>query len=131
MLARASNPFAAPTRKHSCRSKAKSKLFKCEGKWSYGPEFRVSSSPAVRCRGEDQKRAAFGVGSRGDTSPLQQPDIHDPLGLRAHNRILKIARTIAELEDSAQLEPKHIVPLARPHLLGIKTFCRILRQTGV
>jgi magnesium chelatase family protein len=27
---------------------------------------------------------------------------------RAHDRILKVARTVADLEDSANLEPKHI-----------------------
>ena len=27
---------------------------------------------------------------------------------RAHDRILKVARTIADLEDAANLEPKHI-----------------------
>ena len=30
------------------------------------------------------------------------------LSARAHDRILKVARTVADLEDAANLEPKHI-----------------------
>ena len=29
-------------------------------------------------------------------------------GARAHDRVLKVARTIADLEDAANLEPRHI-----------------------
>jgi magnesium chelatase family protein len=30
------------------------------------------------------------------------------LTARAHDRILKVARTVADLEGAAQIEPKHI-----------------------
>jgi magnesium chelatase subunit ChlI-like protein len=44
---------------------------------------------------------------------------------RAHNRILKVARTIADIEDTPNIEPKPIVEaiqyLARPHLLDPRT----------
>jgi len=30
------------------------------------------------------------------------------LSARAHDRILKVARTVADLEDAPNLEPKHI-----------------------
>ena len=34
--------------------------------------------------------------------------MHQGLSARAHDRILKVARTLADLESAPQLEPKHI-----------------------
>src|SRR5271157_3607076 len=39
---------------------------------------------------------------------LERTMTQQGLSARAHDRILKVARTIADLEDSANLEPKHI-----------------------
>ena len=39
---------------------------------------------------------------------LERAMTRQGLGARAHHRILKVARTIADLEDAANLEPKHI-----------------------
>ncbi|HET6179916.1 MAG TPA: hypothetical protein VFE61_23545 [Candidatus Sulfotelmatobacter sp.] len=39
---------------------------------------------------------------------LERAMTQQGLSARAHDRILKVARTIADLEDSANLEPKHI-----------------------
>jgi predicted ATPase with chaperone activity len=70
-----------------------------------------------------QKRAIFGFSTAlGDIRHSQRPQPirmvvlgrserrHQTLGLsaRAHDRILKVARTIADLEDGAALGPKHI-----------------------
>jgi len=39
---------------------------------------------------------------------LERAMTQQSLSARAHDRILKVARTIADLEDVAQIEPKHI-----------------------
>lgn len=39
---------------------------------------------------------------------LERAMTQQGLSARAHDRILKVARTIADLEGTAQLEPKHI-----------------------
>jgi magnesium chelatase family protein len=39
---------------------------------------------------------------------LERAMTQQGLSARAHDRILKVARTIADLEDAANLEPKHI-----------------------
>ena len=39
---------------------------------------------------------------------LERAMTQQGLSARAHDRILKVARTIADLENSANLEPKHI-----------------------
>ena len=39
---------------------------------------------------------------------LERAMTQQGLSARAHERILKVARTVADLEDSANLEPKHI-----------------------
>jgi magnesium chelatase family protein len=39
---------------------------------------------------------------------LERAMTQQGLSARAHDRILKVARTIADLEDAASLEPKHI-----------------------
>jgi magnesium chelatase family protein len=39
---------------------------------------------------------------------LERAMTQQGLSARAHDRILKVARTIADLETTAQLEPKHI-----------------------
>ncbi len=39
---------------------------------------------------------------------LERAMTQQGLSARAHDRILKVARTIADLEESANLEPKHI-----------------------
>ena len=39
---------------------------------------------------------------------LERAMTQQGLSARAHDRILKVARTIADLEDAANLQPKHI-----------------------
>ena len=39
---------------------------------------------------------------------LERAMTQQGLSARAHDRILKVARTIADLENSASLEPKHL-----------------------
>jgi magnesium chelatase family protein len=39
---------------------------------------------------------------------LERATTQQGLSARAHDRILKVARTVADLEQSANLEPKHI-----------------------
>lgn len=39
---------------------------------------------------------------------LERAMTQQGLSARAHDRILKVARTVADLEDSPNLEPKHI-----------------------
>ena len=39
---------------------------------------------------------------------LERAMTQQGLSARAHDRILKVARTIADLEDAPNLEPKHI-----------------------
>lgn len=39
---------------------------------------------------------------------LERAMTQQGLSARAHDRILKVARTVADLEDAANLEPKHI-----------------------
>src|SRR3979411_1264646 len=39
---------------------------------------------------------------------LERAMTQQGLSARAHDRILKVARTVADLEDSAPLQPKHI-----------------------
>ena len=39
---------------------------------------------------------------------LERAMTQQGLSARAHDRILKVARTVADLEESANLEPKHI-----------------------
>jgi magnesium chelatase family protein len=39
---------------------------------------------------------------------LERAMTQQGLSARAHDRILKVARTVADLEDTASLEPKHI-----------------------
>ena len=39
---------------------------------------------------------------------LERAMTQQGLSARAHDRILKVARTVADLEDSANLQPKHI-----------------------
>jgi magnesium chelatase family protein len=39
---------------------------------------------------------------------LERAMTQQGLSARAHDRILKVARTIADLEDTPQIEPKHI-----------------------
>jgi len=39
---------------------------------------------------------------------LERAMTQQGLSARAHDRILKVARTVADLEGSAQLQPKHI-----------------------
>ena len=39
---------------------------------------------------------------------LERAMTQQGLSARAHDRILKVARTVADLEQSANLEPKHI-----------------------
>jgi magnesium chelatase family protein len=39
---------------------------------------------------------------------LERAMTQQGLSARAHDRILKVARTIADIEDTAQIEPKHI-----------------------
>jgi hypothetical protein len=44
---------------------------------------------------------------------LERAMTQQGLSARAHDRILKVARTVADLEDSANLEPKHIAEATR------------------
>jgi magnesium chelatase family protein len=39
---------------------------------------------------------------------LERAMTQQGLSARAHDRILKVARTIADIEDTPQIEPKHI-----------------------
>jgi len=39
---------------------------------------------------------------------LERAMTQQGLSARAHDRLLKVARTVADLEDAANLEPKHI-----------------------
>ena len=39
---------------------------------------------------------------------LERAMTQQGLSARAHDRILKVARTVADLEDTANIEPKHI-----------------------
>ncbi len=39
---------------------------------------------------------------------LERAMLQQGLSARAHDRILKVARTIADLDDTPNLEPKHI-----------------------
>ena len=39
---------------------------------------------------------------------LERAMTQQGLSARAHDRILKVARTVADLEDTPNLEPKHI-----------------------
>jgi magnesium chelatase family protein len=39
---------------------------------------------------------------------LERAMTQQGLSARAHDRILKVARTVADLEDAQHLEPKHI-----------------------
>ena len=54
-----------------------------------------------------QIRAHCDLGSDSERL-LERAMQQQGLTARAHDRILKVARTIADLEDSANLEPKHI-----------------------
>jgi magnesium chelatase family protein len=57
---------------------------------------------------------------------LERAMTQQGLSARAHNRILKVAGTIADIEDTPNIEPKHIAEailyrsLARPHSLDLE-----------
>src|SRR5256885_16356763 len=53
------------------------------------------------------------------------------LSARAYHRILKIARTIADLEGAADLQPKHVSEAIQYRSLdrrGLGEYCRFLRR---
>ena len=62
--------------------------------------------------------------SNGDGEKLLEDAITRSLRPCTHDHILKVARTIADLDASAAIEPKHLgrsdlVPYAGPLLLGL------------
>jgi hypothetical protein len=70
----------------------------------------ASSREKIYCNAQMSSRhiRAFCELSADCERLLERAMTQQGLSARAHDRILKVARTIADLEDSAHLEPKHI-----------------------
>jgi magnesium chelatase family protein len=70
----------------------------------------ASSRQKLYCNAQMLSRhiRTFGELSADCERLLERAMTQQGLSARAHDRILKVARTIADLEDAAKLEPKHI-----------------------
>jgi magnesium chelatase family protein len=53
-------------------------------------------------------RVSFATTRGTNSAGYERAMTQQGLSARAHDRILKVARTIADLEDAANLAPKHI-----------------------